>query len=595
MDRRAIDRVIAVFGTQRDLAGALGVDQSSVSGWRRRGTIPARRQARILEIAAARGLDLGPADFFSGAGRDSRDGRDGRDSLGPGAAPRHPDMGPASADGLALLSVEEMARADGLAMAAGVTGERLMETAGAAVAREIVARWEKCAVAVLCGPGNNGGDGFVVARLLAVAGWKVRLALLGPLGRLKGDAALNAGRWRRPIARLDPSVLDGAGLVVDALFGAGLSRPLGGKAGETVEAVGARGIPCVSIDVPSGVHGDSGEILAGAAPGVAPDAALTVTFFRKKPGHLLLPGRLKAGELVVADIGIPESVLAEIAPRRHENGPALWRGAYPWPRPADHKYSRGHVVVAGGAGMTGAARLAARGAARAGAGLVSIASPPEAADIYRREAGILTVVVPRATDFRALVHERRKSALLVGPGNGVDDRTRAHVLAALGSGKPCVVDADAIGVFAGAAGDLASAIRGPTVLTPHDGEFARLFEGSEPEGGNDRLSRACAGAAALGAVLLLKGADTVIAAPDGRATINANAPPDLATGGSGDVLAGFIVALLGQGMDPFDAARAGAWLHGAAAAEFGAGLIAEDLPDALPVVLRRLRGDRAAG
>ncbi len=362
MDIRAIDRIIGIFGTQRELARALGVDQSSVSGWRRRGSIPARRQARILEIAAERGLDLGPADFFAGAGRNGRHG--------PGVTERQAGIGPASADALALLSVGEMARADGLAVAAGVSGERLMEAAGASVAREIAARWEKRPTIVLCGPGNNGGDGFVIARLLAVAGWKVRLALLGPLGRLKGDAALNAGRWRRPIARLDPAVLDGAGLVVDALFGAGLSRPLEGPAREPVEAIAGRGSPCVAGDVPSGVHGDSGAVL-----GAAPDAALTVTFFRKKPGHLLLPGRLKAGELVVADIGIPDTVLAEIAPRQHQNGPALWRDAYPWPRPADHKYSRGHVVVAGGAGMTGAARLAARGDARAGAGLDTDSSP----------------------------------------------------------------------------------------------------------------------------------------------------------------------------------------------------------------------------
>ncbi len=574
MPESSIDRIIASFGTQRELAAALGLDQSSISGWRRRGSIPARRQVQILALSAERGLDISPADFFGGAA-------DRPEAERPAAA--------SSRSAAALLTVEEMGRADAAAIASGVPGEALMEAAGAAVAREIQARWRPRPVAVLCGPGNNGGDGFVAARPLAAAGWPVRLALMGPLGKLKGDAALHAGRWQRPIEQLEPEMLEGAGLVVDALIGAGLTRPIGGGAGKMIEAIGQRGVPCVAVDVPSGVHGDTGEIL-----GAAPAAALTVTFFRKKPGHLLLPGRLRAGDVVVADIGIGDAVLGDIAPRQHENGPALWRQAYPWPRLGDHKYSRGHVVVAGGAEMTGAARLAARGAMRAGAGLATIAAPPEAAAIYATEmAGVLTRVTPRPVDFRTLAHERRIAAVLVGPGNGVTDRTRANVLAALGSGRPCVIDADGLTVFEGAGEDLFAAFRGPVVLTPHDGEFARLFDGLALDGvaldrAGDRLSRARAGARASGAVLLLKGGDTVIAAPDGRAAINANAPPQLATAGSGDVLAGFVLALLGQGMDAFDAACAAAWLHGAAAAEIGPGLIAEDLHEALPAVLRRL-------
>ena len=478
----------------------------------------------------------------------------------------------------ALLTVAEMQRADSAAIAGGVPGPVLMENAGAAVAREICLRWAPRPVAVLCGPGNNGGDGFVVARLLADAGWPVRLGLLGARAALKGDAAQAAQRWTGAVEPLGPSLLDGAPLVVDALFGAGLVRPLNGVALELVEAMG--GLTVVAVDVPSGVHGDTGAVL-----GAAPMAALTVTFFRKKPGHLLLPGRLRCGDTVVADIGIPGAVLGSIAPRQWENGPDLWAARYPWPRAESHKYARGHAMVMGGDRMTGAGRLAARAALRVGAGLVSVACPPEAFAIYAAGSPSL-IVEPVADDaaFAALLADVRKNAVLLGPGAGVGVHTRARVLAALDAGKACVLDADALTSFAGAPADLLDHLNERCVLTPHEGEFARLFDAE-----GDKLTRARAAAARCGAVVLLKGADTVVASPDGRAVLNANAPPELATAGAGDVLAGLILGLLAQGMDAFDAACAAAWLHGEAAAQVGPGLIAEDLPDALPAVLRRLR------
>lgn len=489
---------------------------------------------------------------------------------------------PQSHDHSVLLSVAEMTRADAAAIAAGVPGERLMEAAGRAVAREVGRRWSAGPVAVVCGPGNNGGDGFVVARLLREEGWAVRLALMGRREALKGDARLNAERWVAAcdgaVEDLHPSLLDDAEIVVDALFGAGLGRPVEGAAREMIAAMAGHAV--VAVDMPSGVHGDSGAVL-----GLAPRAALTVTFFRRKPGHLLLPGRLHAGEVVVADIGIPETILAEIAPTVWENGPSSWRDVYPRPRLTGHKYDRGHVVVAGGATMTGAAKLAARGALRVGAGMVSIAAPAAAVPIYAAAVGgILTRSMGAPEDFAAFVGERRVAAALVGPGNGVDATTRAATLAALATGKPCVLDADALTVFRDRPAALFEAIVGPCVLTPHDGEYARLF-GHE----GDRLARARAAAAESGAVVVLKGGDTVIAAPDGRAAINTNAPPELATAGAGDVLAGFILGLMGQGMAAADAAAAGVWLHGAAAARFGPGLIADDLPDLLPAVLAGLR------
>ena len=487
---------------------------------------------------------------------------------------------PQSEDHLALLSVAEMGRADRAAVAAGVAGTTLMENAGAAIAQQIVSRWRRLAVAVLSGPGNNGGDGFVVARLLSQAGWPVRLALLGEPQRLTGDAAHMAGRWNGPVEPPTPAILEGAGLIVDALFGAGLTRPLEGAGRRLVEAAGEAGAPIVAVDLPSGVHGDSGAVL-----GMAAQATLSVTFFRRKPGHLLLPGRLLCGEVIIADIGIPEPVLAEIAPRQHENGPALWREFFPRPGPGDHKYSRGHVVIAGGQAMTGAARLAARGAMRIGAGMISIASPPAATAIYAAAMpGVLVTPVARPVDFVALLDERRISAILVGPGNGTSDTTRAHALAALGTRRPVVLDADALNVFEGEAPALASSIRGPCVLTPHEGEFVRLFGDLQ----GSKLDRARAAAAMTGAVVVLKGADTIVAGPDGRASIAANAPPTLATAGAGDVLAGMIAGLMGQGMPPFAAASAAVWLHGAAANAFGPGLIAEDLPEQLPGVLRGL-------
>ena len=482
----------------------------------------------------------------------------------------------------AVLDGRRMTEANRLTVAAGTPASALMENAGRAVAQQIERRWSARPVAVLCGPGDNGGDGCVAARQLAEAGWPVRLALLGPPDHLTGAARHHAALWRGAVEPLTPAVLDGAGLVVDAIFGAGLSRALEGPAEETLAAAARRGSAIVAVDVPSGVMGDTGEALGAVA------AALTVTFFRKKPGHLLLPGRGLCGEVVVADIGIPPSVLAQIVPDTFENDPGLWRAALPWPQEGGNKYTRGHALISGGYPMTGAARMAARAAARAGVGLTTIAVPEIALPIYA--AALTSIMVhPLAApeDFDRLLADRRFSALLIGPGAGAGAETRARVLAMLGTGRPTLLDADALTAFAEEPAALDRAIIGPCVLTPHDGEFRRLFD---PTG--DKLTRTRAAARRSGAVLVLKGSDTVITAPDGRAVVNANAPPTLATAGSGDVLSGIVLGLLAQGMEPFLAAAAAAWLHGAAAAAFGPGLIAEDLADLLPGVLRRLCGQR---
>jgi len=477
-----------------------------------------------------------------------------------------------------LLTTTEMAEADRLTISGGIPGHVLMEHAGGAVAHEIRARFQPCLVVVLCGPGNNGGDGFVAARKLAEAGWPVRLALLGAVASLHGDAMLAAERWTGEVLPLSPAVLDGAGLIIDALFGAGLSRPLEGASVAVLQAAADSGRPIVAVDMPSGVFGDSG------ADGGAVQARLTVTFFRKKPGHLLLPGRALCGEVVVADIGTPESVLGRIAPQTVENTPAVWREHLPQLVATAQKFNRGHALVWGGYPLTGAARMAARAAARVGAGLVSVAMDPVALPIY---ATALTSIMPApvadAAALGALLEDRRITGLLIGPGAGRTPEVRAHALAMLAAARATVLDADVFSLFEADPGTLFAAIQAPCVMTPHEGEFARIFSET-----GSKLVRARAAAVRAGAVIVLKGSDTVIASPDGRAAINANAPSTLATAGAGDVLSGIILGLLTQGMPAFEAASAAVWLHGACAQAFGRGLIAEDLPDLLPGVLRTL-------
>jgi len=479
---------------------------------------------------------------------------------------------------IALLSVAQMTEADRAAIAAGIPGSVLMQNAGDAVVREITRRWSPRPVSILCGPGYNGGDGFVVAVGLAQRGWPVRVGLLGTRDNLRGDARTHSERWTGAVEPVSTAILDGAALIVDALFGSGLNRRLENHVAATLASVTQRALPLVAIDIPSGVMGDSGAC-EGAAPAVC-----TVTFARKKPGHVLLPGRDACGEVVVADIGIPSDAIDSLAIDTWENDPALWRAQLPHTKSSSNKYTRGHALLWGGYPMTGAARMAARAAARVGAGLTTIAVPQIAFPLYAAAlTSIMVQPLTRDGDFTQLLSDPRYTACLIGPGAGVSDATRRTALELLGWARPVLLDADAISVFAARAEELARAIQGPCVMTPHDGEFARVFESR-----GDKLQRARAAARQSGAVMVLKGADTVIAASDGRAVVNTNAPASLATAGSGDVLSGLILGLLAQGMDAFMAAAAGVWMHGAAAAEFGPGLLAEDLPDLVPGVLRLL-------
>ncbi|WGD31690.1 NAD(P)H-hydrate dehydratase [Ancylobacter sp. WKF20] len=486
-----------------------------------------------------------------------------------------------------LLTPTEMGRADALTIEAGTPGLILMEAAGREVAR-VAARRARAGsrVLVLCGPGNNGGDGFVAARHLAAAFYEVRLALLGEVAALRGDAAAMAARWAGPVEDAATVPLEGADLIIDALFGAGLARDLDGPARALVERVNAAGRPLLAVDLPSGIDGAS-----GAVRGAAILAQASITFFRAKPGHLLLPGRVHTGALEIADIGIRPEVLATIRPRAYANEPELWAEGFPVPGIAGHKYTRGHLVaLSGPAQATGATRLAARAALRAGAGLVTVACPHEALAIH---AANLSAIMVRPVDgpevFSRLLEDRRLGTLVIGPGAGVGEGTRA--LLAVAAERRLVLDADLLTSFAGKADDLARQIaHAPAAIaTPHEGEFARLFAGCpDVLDASSKLERARAGAARLGAVLVLKGPDTVVASPDGRAAIASNAPPWLATAGAGDVLSGICGGLLAQGMPAFEAAAAAVWLHGEAAREAGPGLVADDLIDALRPVYARL-------
>jgi ADP-dependent NAD(P)H-hydrate dehydratase / NAD(P)H-hydrate epimerase len=488
-----------------------------------------------------------------------------------------------------LLTTAEMSEADRLTIAGGVPGIELMENAGRAVADCVMARHAPgSSIAVVAGPGNNGGDGFVAARILAERGYQVRLILNGNTDRLKGEAALMARRWSGGVEPADPERLTGADAIVDALFGAGLDRPVEGTPRALIGAINAASARVYAVDLPSGINGTSGAVM-----GLAVRAAETITFFRRKSGHVLLPGRIYCGRVTLADIGIPASVLSQIRPKTFVNEPSLW--TLPVPRIDGHKYSRGHaVVVSGGLASTGAARLAARAALRAGAGLVTIASPREALAVNAAtNLAVMVRPVDGENELAEFLADARRNVVALGPGGGIGAEMRGLVRAALAGERAVVLDADALTSFVDEPQALVAALLAPragaSVMTPHEGEFGRVFGGLEPIfQAKSKLDRARLAAAATSAVVVLKGPDTVVAAPDGTAAIGENAPPWLATAGAGDVLTGMIAGLLAQQMPAFEAAAAAVWLHGEVGSEAGPGLIAEDLPETLPRIYARL-------
>jgi hydroxyethylthiazole kinase-like uncharacterized protein yjeF len=515
-----------------------------------------------------------------------------------------------------------------------VTGRDLMERAGQGVVDAVMARWpafvtQSGRAVVLCGPGNNGGDGFVVARLLLALGWRVEVLHFGDSARLPADAGVNYARWCAlgRVHTLTMATLERfapADLYVDAVFGIGLTRPLTGPLAEAFEFMAHRpaqyAARMVAVDVPSGLEADSGRILlpAGGALGVSGQAALTVTFQHPKLGHYLAQGPDVCGALAVCDIGIGAfdpglggGVDDDSTRPLRLAGPDV-PGLATLCKQGGHKYNYGHaLVLSGPMGRTGAARLAARGALRIGAGVVSVGAPEAA--LPECAAQLTAIMLARcedASELTMILEDTRINVLCLGPGLGLGGRCRALVLGAARSGRGLVLDADALTEFAEDAQVLWSALRRSgvrAVLTPHDAEFARLFPDiaermRQPATRGPAFSKVeavrCA-AARSGCVVLLKGPDTVIAAPDGTCAIAAACysrdAPMLATAGAGDVLAGFIAGLLAKGLGPFDAAQLGAWLHVEAGLSFGHGLIAEDLPEQVPVVLRKVLTAGCAG
>jgi NAD(P)H-hydrate epimerase len=488
-----------------------------------------------------------------------------------------------------------MAAVDRAAIGSGLDGFRLMEAAGSAISACVLRFYPEAARAlVLCGPGNNGGDGYVAARQLRASGMTVTVcSLIDPQG-LSGDAAQARDYWGGPVEGIDAVRATQEQIVIDALFGGGLDRPIEGPAKSVIEAINREGLPVISADLPSGISGRSGEIC-----GAALKAAHTVTFVAAKPGHFLFPGAAHCGTLHVADIGIP---LRFVRQQQHElwlNAPAVWRTQLPEIHMSGHKYTSGHLgVFSGTFAQTGAARLAALAGLRAGAGLVTVFAPASA---VASNAAHLTAIMLRkindGDDLDELLKDDRLNSLVLGPAFGVGERARDFVRRIADSGRSLVLDADGLTTFSEDPGSLRSWFAGDRprlLLTPHQGEFARLFPDLAADAKLSKVDRARMAAESVNAVVLYKGADTVIASPDGRAVINANAPPWLATAGSGDCLAGIAGGLVAQGMPVFEAAAAAAYMHGVAGQVAGEGLTAEDLPDNLPP-LSSFRKENAGG
>lgn len=553
-----------------------------------------------------------------------------------------------------LLTAAQMRAIESAAIESGdVTGLELMERAGQGVVDAIFEEWPELNEAdrravVLCGPGNNGGDGFVVARLLKELGWTVEVFLYGDAEKLPPDAKTNFNRWEGEVGTFEAYTAKenwSCDLLIDALFGTGLKRGLRPLANlfwnmedmvdcHSVEFGSKAGRPAiVAVDIPSGICSDSGREFPHDLEHERFSAAahLTVSFHRAKLGHYLCDGPAASGRLAVKSIGL-EVAHRDLALARQKTGKggsleayaveplseeSLWKyvrrsvcrlvdGLHPnWlEKTSDlHKYAHGHaLVLTGGAGKTGAARLAARGALRVGAGLVTLGVPGSAQmEVASQITALMLKRVDNAGDLDEVLQDRRINALCLGPGLGLD-RARALVPVAVRAERTpyVVLDADALTAFAEAPEDLFAILHNGCVLTPHGGEFARLFPdiaeklNATPTTGPaySKVDATREAAKRAGCTVLFKGPDTVIAAPDGRCCVNAaayeRAAPWLATAGSGDVLAGFITGLLARGFSPMQAAETAAWLHVECARQFGPGLIAEDLPDQLPAVFRAL-------
>jgi len=470
-----------------------------------------------------------------------------------------------------LLTVEDVRDIEQKAIAAGLTEQILMERAGEEVAKVILEKFSPCPVLVFCGLGKNGGDGKIAARFLKEKGWTVDILTLDDL----------------PSFEHIETLLKQAGLVVDAIFGTGLSRPIDENIQMLMTIINEASKPIVSIDIPSGIESDSGACCMAWI-----HATYTVTFFKARTGHYLLPGRDYRGELIVKDLAISKNLLP---PRTaHLNDPVLWNDFLTTPQPYDHKYDRGPCLIVATGCMPGAIRLASLAARRCGAGLVRVMCKREEYALFATTAwGEIITPVTSADEFLKWTEDQHFKALLWGTGTYPHDSTREQAMTVLLAKKPCVLDGGALSSFAGITSELTTHLHENVILTPHEGEFLRLFPHLAFL--KNKAEKALKAAAEVGAIMVLKGNDTVIASPQGELIINANAPSTLSTAGTGDILAGLMVSLLAQGLPPFKAAAAAVWMHGEAANHVGLGLIAEDLLPQIPFVLRELAKVRGEG
>ena len=507
-----------------------------------------------------------------------------------------------------VLDSRQMRAADAAAIRGGVPSTLLMENAAAALVDELAHAFpSRRRAAVVCGPGNNGGDGLAAARLLAGRGYTVAVFTLGNPASYRGDAAENAVRARRTgldlVALSGPRSgrslargLEACDVVVDALFGTGLSRGLSGSAARVVAAVNAAGRPVVSADLPSGLPADSGRLI-----GPCIRADLTVAFAAAKPCHVLPPARERCGRIVMRDIGIPVEILSRqktslsISERRDIAALLPARGQ------DSHKGDFGRLaVIAGSRGKTGAAALAARGALRAGAGLVTVFCPSsiESAVVSALPETMTHGLPDRGGALTADAAKELLSALAdfdaaaVGPGLGALSDVAALLERLLRTRLPLVCDADALNAFAGNPARFRRR-SASIVLTPHPGEAGRLLGLSSRQVQADRLGSATSLAKRSGAVVLLKGSGTLIATPRGRVTVNPTGTPLMSTAGAGDVLTGALGAFLAAGMSADSAAVSAAYLHGAAGESLtrklgDAGLLASELADAIPSARKKL-------
>ena len=483
-----------------------------------------------------------------------------------------------------ILTNEEMMMADKLTIEDGISSKKLMMNAGSKVF-ENLPKITNGKILIICGPGNNGGDGYVVAKHLFDLGNEVNIYC-----PVTDKAETDDNKFYKEkidkncfVKRVED--ISSYDFIVDALFGTGLSRKLSYEIIKFIERVNNSSVDIYAIDIPSGINGNTSEILGNSFI-----CKKTITFFNKKKCHYLYPGKLNCGEIIVEDIGIDQKVFKQIMPKIKKNDPSLWINSFPFPVSSDHKYSRGMLLInVGPKFQTGAARLAGRSAMRVGAGAVTLVCDKETAEILEPQISIeLISVIKEKNDFQKILKDKRISSVLVGPGNGINDETKARTLMALAFVDNCVIDADAITCFEDNPEELFIDTYPHTILTPHEGEFRRLF-GEQIASMKDKVLKCIEAAKIAGSIILLKGADTIIASPDGEIVINSSEAPYLATAGSGDVLAGIISSLVGKNkMRAFDAACAGAYIHSKLGELIGPGLIAEDIIDNIPLMIKKL-------